>query len=160
MSMPVSTRGDGSSGGNAFSPTRVLVPAGIENPTERFVAIRDRLTITKGERALGAANSLAGVVNLLPTSMLVRLVRSQVETVDFATSNVRGAPFDLYIAGAKIDANYPIGPTGGTAFNLTLLSSGGQLDMGLHIDRAAVEDPGLLRECIAESFDELIAAGG
>ena len=78
--------------------------------------------------------------------MLVRFARQQTETVDFATSNVRGAPFDLYVAGAKIVANYPMGPTGGTAFNLTLLSSGGSLDMGLNIDAAAVDDPELLRD--------------
>ena len=44
-----------------------------------------------------------------PTSSLVtRIARQQTQTVDFATSNVRGAPFDLYIAGAKIEANYHI----------------------------------------------------
>ena len=92
------------------------------------------------------AESFAGVANVLPTSVLVRFARQQTETVDFATSNVRGAPFDLYVAGAKILANYPMGPTGGTAFNLTVLSSGGSLDMGLNIDAAAIEDPELLRD--------------
>ena len=29
ISMPVSTRTDGSAGGNAFTPTRVLLPVGI-----------------------------------------------------------------------------------------------------------------------------------
>ena len=96
-------------------------------------------------------------MNVLPTSVLVRFARQQVETVDFATSNVRGAPFDLYIAGAKIEANYPMGPTGGTAFNLTLLSSGGYLDMGCNIDLAAIDDPELLRECLEEAYAELLA---
>src|SRR5439155_12364764 len=43
MSMPISTRSDKSSGGNAFAPTRAVVPVGIENPVERFDAIRDQL---------------------------------------------------------------------------------------------------------------------
>jgi WS/DGAT/MGAT family acyltransferase len=159
ISMPISTRHDGSMGGNAFTPARVLVPAGIVDPVERFTAIRDRLTFTKGERSLALAQAFAGVVNMLPTSVLVRITRQQVETVDFATSNVRGAPFDLYIAGAKIEANYPMGPTAGTAFNLTLLSSGGSLDMGLNIDTAAVDDPELLRSSIEDSYGELLAAG-
>ena len=105
------------------------------------------------------AESFAGLANVLPTSVLVRFARQQVETVDFATSNVRGAPFDLFVGGAKIVANYPMGPTGGTPFNLTLLSSGGWLDMGLNIDVAAVDDPELLRRSFEESFAELIAAG-
>jgi WS/DGAT/MGAT family acyltransferase len=158
ISMPISTRKDGSAGGNSFSPSRALLPVGIEDPAERFTAIHDRLSQTKGERALSLLDGLAGVVNLLPTSMLVRLARSQVETVDFATSNVRGAPFDLYIAGSHMEHNFPVGPTGGTAFNLTLMSYRGQLDMGLHIDKAAIADPALLRSCIEEGFAELIAA--
>ena len=159
ISMPVSMRHDKSMGGNAFTPARVLVPVDIDDPAARFVAVRDRLQVTKTERALGMASTFAGVVNVLPTSMLVRVARQQVETVDFATSNVRGAPFDLFIAGAKIEANYPMGPTGGTAFNLTVLSSGGSLDMGVNIDTAAVGDPELLQRCLVEAYGELLAAG-
>jgi len=159
ISMPVSTRTDRSMAGNAFTPARLLVPVGLVDPVERFAAVRDRLTVTKGERSLAMAETFAGLVNVLPTSVLVRFARQQTETVDFATSNVRGAPFDLYVAGAKIVANYPMGPTGGTAFNLTLLSSGGSLDMGLNIDAAAVDDPDLLRASLEESYAELLAAG-
>jgi hypothetical protein len=159
ISMPVSTRRDGSAGGNAFTPTRVLVPAGIEDPVERFAAVRERLAATRQERALGVADGFAGLANLLPTSAVVRLARQQVETVDFATSNVRGAPFPLYIAGARIEANYPIGPTGGTAWNLTLMSYDGSLDMGLNVDAGAVEDPAGLRDAIATELALLIAAG-
>jgi WS/DGAT/MGAT family acyltransferase len=159
ISMPVSTRTDASAGGNAFTPMRVLVPVGIEDPLERFTAIRARLETTKHERAMSLVDGLAGVANLLPTSVAVRLARQQVETVDFATSNVRGAPFPLYIAGARIEANYPIGPTGGTAWNLTLMSYDGTLDMGLNTDAGAVDDPAMLRDAIATEFASLIAAG-
>lgn len=159
ITMPVSTRKDGSAGGNAFTPTRVLLPVGIEDPGERFTAIRDRLETTKHERAMGAVGAMAGVANLLPTSVAVRVARQQVETVDFATSNVRGAPFPLFIAGARILANYPIGPTGGTAWNLTLMSYDGMLDMGLNADVGAVDDPAMLRDAIAAEFAALIAAG-
>ena len=159
ITMPVSTRTDGSAGGNAFTPLRVLVPVGIEDPVALFEAIRARLDTTKHERAMGLVDGLAGVANLLPTSVAVRLARQQVETVDFATSNVRGAPFPLYIAGARILANYPIGPTGGTAWNLTLMSYDGQLDMGLNADAVAVLDPARLRDSIQDAFATLITAG-
>lgn len=157
--MPVSTRNDGSAGGNAFSPARVLVPASIEDPVERFAAVRDRLAPAKSERALSIVDGMAGFANLLPTSMLVRLARQQVETVDFAISNVRGAPFPLYIAGARIEANYPVGPTGGTAWNLTLMSYDGMLDMGLNADLGAVADPAQLKLAIEAEFAALLAAG-
>jgi WS/DGAT/MGAT family acyltransferase len=159
ISMPVSTRTDTSAGGNAFTPTRVLVPVGIEDPAERFTAIQALLETTKHERAMGVVGGVAGLANLLPTSVSVRLARQQVETVDFATSNVRGAPFPLYIAGARMLANYPVGPTGGTAWNLTLMSYDGMLDMGLNTVAGAVAEPPKLRDAIAAEFAALIAAG-
>lgn len=158
ISMPVSTRKDGSAGGNAFTPTRVLVPVDVEDPVERFGAVRERLAATKGERALSIIDGFAGVANLLPTSLLVRVARQQVETVDFAVSNVRGAPFPLFIGGARIEATYPVGPTGGTAWNLTLMSYDGMLDMGLNADVGAVGDPVGLRAAIEAEFAALLAA--
>ena len=155
MSMPVSTRTDRSAGGNAFTPTRVLVPLDAD-PVRRFAEIHERLTVTKSERAMGLTASLAGVVNLLPRPVVVRLARQQVMTVDFATSNVRAAPFDLYIAGALITANYPLGPIAGTAWNLTTMSYRGQLNLGLHLDTAAVADPAALRDDVVAAFDELL----
>lgn len=159
MAMPVNTRTDRSAGGNAFTPSRVLIPVGIEDPVERFHAVRDRLARVREERSLGAAEGMAGLANLLPTSVLTRFARQQVETVDFTTSNVRGAPFPLFIAGARIEANHPVGPLAGTAWNLTLMSYNGSLDMGLNVDAGAVSDPEGLRNCIEDELTTLIAAG-
>jgi WS/DGAT/MGAT family acyltransferase len=159
MSMPVSTRTDKSAGGNAFAPSRVVVPVDIENPLERFNAVQERLNEVKGERSLGVAGSLSGLLTSLPSPLLVRLARSQVETVDFACSNVRGAPFDLYVAGGLVEANYPMGPTAGTACNVTLLSYRGSMDIGVNSDTAAVDQPELLATCIENSLNEVIAAG-
>jgi diacylglycerol O-acyltransferase / wax synthase len=95
----------------------------------------------------------------LPLSLVSRVARQQTQTVDFATSNVRAAPFAVYVAGAKIVENYPIGPLAGVAFNLTLMSYDGSLDMGLHSDAAAVAEPDLLRTLMEEAFEELLDAG-
>ena len=61
----------------------------------------------------------------------------------------------LFVAGAAVLANYPMGPTAGVAFNTTVLSYVSRLDLGLDVDVAAVSDPALLRDCIVESFQEL-----
>ena len=158
MSMPVSTRTDRSPGGNAFTPTRVLVPLEAD-ARARFAEVHERLSVTKTERALGLTASLAGAVNLLPRPLVVRIARQQVETVDFATSNVRAAPFDLYIGGALVTGNFPLGPIAGTAWNLTTMSYRGMLDLGLHVDVAAVDDPAALRDDIVDAFAELVALG-
>lgn len=158
MSMPVSTRTSKAPGGNAFTPTRVLVPVEAD-PKARFAAVHERLSVTKTERSLGLTASFASVLRLLPRPLMVRVARQQVSSVDFTTSNVRAAPFDLFIAGALMETNFPLGPVAGTAWNLTTMSYRGMLDLGLHADAAAVADPAALAADVADSFDELIAAG-
>jgi diacylglycerol O-acyltransferase / wax synthase len=158
MAMPVSTRADTSAGGNAFVPTRVVVPVDVDDPVERFRAVHGLLDRTKHERVLGIVDQVAGLANLLPTSVLARFVLEQARATDFTTSNVRAAPFDLYIAGALVEANYPLGPLSNTAFNLTMMSYRGGLNMGLHIDTGAVERPELLRDCIEQAFRSLVDA--
>ena len=61
----------------------------------------------------------------------------------------------MYIAGAKLLQNYAVGPLGGVAFNLTMLSYVGSLDMGINIDAAAVADPALLARLVEEAFGRL-----
>jgi hypothetical protein len=92
--------------------------------------------------------------------VVTRIARQQAESVDFATSNVRAAHFPVYIAGAHVLENYPIGPLAGVAFNLTVLSYCGSLDMGLNLDPAAVSQPALLRRFVEDAFVELAASAG
>jgi diacylglycerol O-acyltransferase len=159
MAMPVSTRTDRSAGGNAFVPTRVLVPTGDVDPADRFAEVHDALARVRREPAIGLAGAFASIARLLPTPVLAQATRRQVEAIDFACSNVRAAPVDLFVAGARIEANYALGPLAGSAFNLTMMSYCGALNMGLHVDGGAVAEPALLERCLRESFAEVIAAG-
>lgn len=161
VSIPLNTRSDKSVGGNDFVPARVVLSA-ERDPARRFAAITARLNEVKSSKSgsPGLGWALAGLFTSMPSPLLVAVARQQIETVDFACSNVRGAPFPLYVSGAKVLANHPMGPTGGTAANATVLSYEGSLDLGLVTDPAAVDNPGELRDLIAEEFDELIALGG
>ncbi len=111
------------------------------------------------EPALAAADSFAGFAAGLPTSVIVGLLRNQTRSVDFATSNLRGSPIELYLGGARIIASYPMGPRSGCAVNVTALSYCGDLCLGIHSDPAAVTDPEALVDCLRESFDALLATG-
>lgn len=153
-SMAISTRTE-DSGSNAFTLARMLVPTADMPLPERFLAINEILQAAKNGSSNGSLEAIATVSTLLPTSVITRLARAQAETVDFATSNVRGAGVPLYVAGAKLLENYPVGPLGGVAFNLTLMSYMGSLDVGINIDEAAVESPSLLHDSLVESFAEL-----
>ncbi len=153
-SMAISTRTD-NSGSNAFTLARMLVPTSDMPLRERFLAVHEILQAARDESASGSLNTIATMSTLLPTSVITRLARAQAETVDFATSNVRGAGVPLFVAGSQLLENYPVGPLGGVAFNLTLMSYMGSMDVGINIDEAAVESPALLRDCLVESFAEL-----
>ncbi len=153
-SMAISTR-TSDSGSNAFTLAKFLVPTGSMPIEQRFIRtqqIADEARATSGGTSLDALSALTAT---LPTSLLTRIARQQGQTVDFATSNVRAASFPVYLAGAKVVENYAVGPLGGVAFNLTLMSYHGSLDMGLHLDAAAVAEPELLRDLLAASFRHL-----
>ncbi len=156
-SMAISTRSEGS-GSNAFSLARMLVPTGDMPIAERFNWIQAAAGAARESNATASLETLAAVASTLPTSLITRLARQQSQTIDFATSNVRGAPVPLYVAGAQVLQNYAVGPLAGVAFNLTLLSYNHSLDMGVNIDTAAVTEPELLRECLEKAFADLISA--
>jgi WS/DGAT/MGAT family acyltransferase len=155
-SMAISTRTD-DSGSNAFSLARMMVPTGDMPIADRFQAIQASTGAAREASAGGSLEALAAVAASLPTSLVTRLARQQAQTVDFATSNVRGAPMPMFVAGAQLLENYPVGPLGGVAFNLTLLSYNHSLDMGINLDRAAVTEPDLLRRCMERAFGDLLA---
>jgi WS/DGAT/MGAT family acyltransferase len=155
-SMAISTR-TSESGSNAFTLARMLVPTGEMDIAERFAAIHAAAGTARAGAASASLATLATVTATLPTSLVTRIARQQGETIDFATSNVRGSPITCYIAGAEMLENYPIGPLAGVAFNLTLLSYAGSLDMGLHLDPAAVTEPDLLRRCIEDAVGAFVA---
>ena len=143
ISFVVSTRADKAVGGNSFTPTPVQVPGGDLTPEERLHDVRDRMA-----------------ANLLPTSVVTQVARSQAAKMDFATSNLRAAPFTTYMSGAMVTDTITMGPVAGTAFNLTTISYDGHLHLGFFIDPVAVADPADLRACMAEAYTELAAAGG
>jgi hypothetical protein len=114
-----------------------------------------RRTAMEGGGSLASLSGLSGLIQVLPASVLGQVTRMQVAGVDFATSNLRGAPFPLYVGGARVEHNSTLGPLTGTPFNLTTLSYDGSLDMGLLVDPAAVRDPADLRACLEEAYLEL-----
>jgi hypothetical protein len=72
---------------------------------------------------------------------------------------VPGANIELFFAGTRIVAQYPIGPLGGAAVNVTLLSYLDTAYIGLHVDRAAVSDIDLFVDCIQQGLEAVVALG-
>jgi diacylglycerol O-acyltransferase len=159
-SFVVSTRADKAIGGNSFTPTRFAAPAGPMDSAERFAVLREAMAAKRaGVTGGGALSGLAGIANLLPTSLVTSVARSQASKMDFATSNLRGAKRQFYISGAKVVASYAFGPLAGTAFNLTAMSYAGSFAVTMFMDPVAIDDPADLRDCVENAYQELIDLG-
>jgi diacylglycerol O-acyltransferase / wax synthase len=77
---------------------------------------------------------------------------------NLAVSNVPGPKVALYLAGAKVLANYPTSiVVHGIALNITAQSLHEHLDIGLTADAAAMPDVALLARCIDAAWHELKA---
>jgi diacylglycerol O-acyltransferase len=159
-SFVLSTRSDGKAGGNSFTPVPLTLPAGPMSPGERVASVVSATAEAKDEaQRTGGMTGLSGVANLLPISVITQAARSAAQHIDFATSNLRGAPVPLYCAGAKVLATVAMGPVAGTGANITAMSYDGAFDMGIFVDPEAITDPTSFAENIQASFADLIAAG-
>jgi diacylglycerol O-acyltransferase len=161
MTMPINIRtaDQAMEAGNQFVPARFPVPLGITDPGERMRRLTGLVASERAEPALGMVAPIAGVLNRLPVSVTTRIFGSMLKGIDFVTSNVPGAPIPIYVAGARLEANFAFGPLSGAAMNVTLLSYIDELHMGVNTDRAAVPDPDVLCECLQDGIDEVEKLG-
>jgi WS/DGAT/MGAT family acyltransferase len=157
-SFVLSTRHDSAIGGNSFTPVPVQVPGAPMPLEERIADIHDRLAAKRESMSTGGGmGALSGVANLLPTSVVTSAARAAAAKIDFATSNLRGAPFALYVSGARVLRIISMGPVAGTACNATALSYENSFDIGLFIDPVAVDAPGDFRDAIESAFTDILA---
>jgi WS/DGAT/MGAT family acyltransferase len=159
MAIPLSLRaGTGTVGGNHFAPARVVVPLAPKDPAKRLALTQRVLEMLSEEPGFDLAEPLSGLISLLPSALLVPAVRAQAATVDFATSIVPGLRTQRFLAGAQVLASWPLGPRLGCAANLTLLTCGDRLDLGINLDPLAVSDPEAFMACLGDSFTALFDA--
>jgi diacylglycerol O-acyltransferase len=157
MTMPINIRTEQTAdlAGNQFAPARFPVPTSIVDPIERMRTIRDLVLVQRGEPALALTEPLAGVLYRLPATVATAVFGSMLRGVDFVTSNVPGVPVPVYLAGARMEAQFPFGPMSGAATNITLLSYLDEVQIGVNTDPAAIPDADVFHACLVEGFDEI-----
>jgi WS/DGAT/MGAT family acyltransferase len=161
MTMPINVRNATTANvaGNQFVPARFPVPVGIDDPIERMAAIRLLVEHERAEPALMLTDAIANVLNRLPATATTSVFGGMLKCVDFVTSNVPGPPIPVYMAGARVDAQYAFGPMTGAATSIVLLSHRDQVHLGITTDPAAIPDPDTFVACLRDSFEELCALG-
>jgi hypothetical protein len=75
---------------------------------------------------------------------------------NLVVSNVPGPQVPLYLAGALLEANYPVSViTDGMGLNVTVMRYRGHLDFGIVADREQMRDVWKLIGWLGEALDEL-----
>lgn len=145
--------------GNEFVPARFEVPIAIDDPIEHMRTIRDLIRTQRAEPMLSLMEPLASLVSRLPRFVVTSLFTAALSGQDFNVSNVPGADIEVYFAGSTIVAQYPIGPLGGAAVNVTLLSYLDTAYIGVNLDRAAISEIDLFVDCIQQGLQAVVDAG-
>lgn len=126
---------------NKVSIMNVRLPTQLEDPAAIVRAVHAEAEVAKRafeasdpELLLGwldwAPGRLVGIATWLFTAL--ELASRVPMPWNCVVSNMRGAPFPLYFAGAQVLATYPMGPAGdGVGVNITVLSNMGRLDFGV-----------------------------
>jgi putative phosphoserine phosphatase/1-acylglycerol-3-phosphate O-acyltransferase len=157
--IPISTRRDDDpAGGNHWAGAQLALPIGEADPRARMQRIRELVLSARAEPALNALNVAAGLIDLLPTSVLGALM-TNVKGVDVQASNVPGPAHRMYLAGAEVVRSYVFGPLPGPALMTVLYSQSGVCNLGVNCDAAAISQRDTFAQCLREGFDEVLALG-
>lgn len=159
VTMPVSFRSSANaSAGNQWAPVRFVVPADVDDPVDRMLAMRTLVTSARRERALSFSHTLAGLVQVLPSALSAGVVGGMMHGIDVTLTNVPGLAEPHYLAGAAVQRIHAFAPTAGAALNVALVSHLGVGCIGTLSDAAAVGDPALLGTCIERALADVVAA--
>lgn len=149
--VPVSLREAGDeTANNQASMMLVSLGTDLKSPLERLKAINQssnasKSTVNKFRAVMlddfpmfGAPWLMSGMASTIGRSGLVNVLPP---ATNVAISNVAGAPFPMYFAGALVTCYYPVSiASHGCALNVTVQSYNGRMDYGLIACRRAVPD--------------------
>jgi diacylglycerol O-acyltransferase len=166
--VPVSLRAGGDTNlNNQVSMMLLSLCSDIDDPRERLRAIvkasaRMKKTMSNVKSimptefpSLGVPWLMSALVSMYGRS---RLADTLPPIANVVVSNVPGPRMPLYLAGARMTANYPVSiVTHGLALNVTVQSYDGTLDFGMVACRRAVPDIGLFAACMSAAHEELLA---
>jgi len=152
IGVPINLRADDTDAGvtNAFAPARITAPLQILDPSARIAAVHGLVLCERHQPAHGIIGPLAGVVHRLP--MARAAMSAALGSLDAMASNVPGPPVPLWLGPARVKALYPYGPRSGAGLNVTLLSHERTARIGVHADRAATPDVGVLVDSLRDGL--------
>jgi len=159
LALPVSLRsGADPASGNRFAGVTIAAPIGEPDPAERMKQIREQVIARRSEPALDVIGRLAPVLSLLPDEAL-REVIDRITPPDIQASNVPGYAQETFLAGARVDRQYGLGPMPRVAMMAILVSRAGTCTVSFRYDTASFPAADQLEKCLQLGFDEVVELG-
>src|SRR4051794_14537925 len=165
--IPVSVRTDEQVGtyGNRIMLMSAPLFTDEPEPVKRLEETHEAMVDMKERRKALPASLLQNANELIPPAVFSRAAqltfrlstsRPGRPAWNLVISNVPGPQFPLYLAGARLVANYPVSViTDGMGLNITVMSYDGHLDFGIVADRDLMPDVDELMDWLREELDAL-----
>jgi diacylglycerol O-acyltransferase / wax synthase len=135
------------------------------DPVKRLALTHDALAEMKERHKALPAELLQDANQFVPPAVFSRAARLTFTLAasqrgrpawNLVVSNVPGPQFPLYLAGARLEANYPVSVvTDGLGLNITVMSYLGHLDFGIVADREQMPDLWSLIDFLREELATL-----
>jgi len=159
LALPVSLRtGDDPASGNRFAGVTIAAPMSETDPAERMRLIRHQVIARRSEPAIDVIGRLAPVLTVLPDAVLLPIAE-RFTSADIQASNVPGYAQETFLAGAKVERQYGMGPLPGVAMMAVLISRAGTCTVTVRYDTASFAVPDQLEKCLQLGFDEVVELG-
>ena len=165
--IPVSVRTTEQTGtyGNRIMLMSAPLFTNIEDPVERLMLTHDAMGDMKQRHSALPAELLQDANHFIPPAVFSRAARATFRlatsspgrpTWNLVISNVPGPQFPLYMAGAELQANYPVSViTDGMGLNITVMSYRGRMDFGIVADRDQMADVWCLIDWLGDELEAL-----
>ncbi|MBK1788677.1 WS/DGAT/MGAT family O-acyltransferase [Prauserella cavernicola] len=168
--VPVSVqeRSDREEGSNRISAFFASLPTHLADPAARVFMLAENNRLSKEHHHAIDADMLQDWAQFAAATTFglavraysaLRLAEKHPVVHNLVISNVPGPPVPLYLLGAKVTGLYPLGPVfHGAGLNITVLSQGGSVDIGLLAARELVPDLWHLADAVPDALAELLDA--
>jgi WS/DGAT/MGAT family acyltransferase len=159
LALPVSLRtADDPAAGNRFAGVTIAAPVGEPDPAERMRLIREQVIAGRNEPAIDVIGRLAPVLSLLPDPALLAIT-DRITPPDVQASNVPGYTQETFLAGARVERQYGMGPLPRVAMMAVLISRAGICTLTVRYDTLSFAVPDELEKSLQLGLDEVIELG-
>ena len=143
--------------GNRFGILVVELPVGIEDPIERLMTVRQRMSALKASYEPATTLGLFAALGYVPKIVQDQLLDLLASRATAVMTNVQGPSEPLTVAGSRLKQSLSWVPqTGDVGMGVAIYSYAGQVQFGLVTDAALTPDPEALVGYFPEEFDKYL----